>query len=491
MSNSGLTAQAPAGAMTEDVGQPGDQLARGVINTPHLVFFVVAAAAPLTALATNSPIAISFGGPGAAGAFLVAGIVLALFAVGFTAMSLFIKNAGAFYTYIAQGLGKPFGMGAAFLAVLSYNSIQISLYGAFAVFCHGTLLDLTGISIPWPALAFAAVAAVTFLGYCNITLNANILGVVLGLECLILAIVAVAILLAGGGPDGLTLAPFEPSQLIGPGMGAMFAFTFLSFIGFEATAIFSEEAQNPERTIPRATYIAIAFLALFYAFVVWAIVAGFGLEGAVKIATDNPTGMYFVAVEDYVGHWAKVTMEILVLTSLLAVLLAFHNAVARYQFALAREGVLPAIFARTHSRHRSPFVSSFSQSLLAVILIVPFWLSGADPFMDYYVPITTPGIYGVLALQILTAVAVIAFFARNRRGLSIWRTAIAPGLGAVGMTVVLCFAIGSIEVITGRTGIINWLLPLSAVAVFVIGVFAALRIRKTRPDVYARFGGSV
>ena len=47
--------------------------------------------------------------------------------------------------------------------------------------------------------------------------------------------------LNGGGADGLTLAPLSPSNLLTPGMGAMFAFTFLSFIGFEATAIFSEE----------------------------------------------------------------------------------------------------------------------------------------------------------------------------------------------------------------------------------------------------------
>ena len=45
-------------------------LAKNAIGMWHLVFFVVAAAAPLTALATNSPIAISFGGVGAAGAFI-------------------------------------------------------------------------------------------------------------------------------------------------------------------------------------------------------------------------------------------------------------------------------------------------------------------------------------------------------------------------------------------------------------------------------------
>ena len=49
-------------------------------------------------------------------------------------MSKYIHNAGAFYSYIARGLGKPAGLGAAALAVFSYNAIQIGLYGAFGYF---------------------------------------------------------------------------------------------------------------------------------------------------------------------------------------------------------------------------------------------------------------------------------------------------------------------------------------------------------------------
>lgn len=479
----------PASTTTPSETQHAGTLARGSINTPHLVFFVVAAAAPLTALATNSPIAIAFGGIGAAGAFLVAGIVLALFAAGFTAMSRYVKNAGSFYAYITRGLGRPVGMGSAFLAVLSYNSIQISLYGAFAVFANQTIKAFTGIDIPWPMLVLAAIILVTVLGYRNITLSANVLGIALAAEVLILAILAVAIVIQGGGPDGLTLAPFNPAALIGPGAGAMFAFTFLSFIGFEATAIFSEEAKVPARTIPRATYVAIGFLALFYAFVVWAVIVGFGLEGAVEEAKSDPVGMYFTAISQYVGPWAQIAMEILILTSLLAVLLAFHNAVARYQFSLAREHILPSALARTHPKHKSPWVSSLAQSVLAVIVVIPFWLVGADPYLDFYVPVTTPGIFGILALQALTAIAVIAYFAKDRRGMSIFRVYIAPALGAIGLLAVLWAAVLNIDVITARTDVaFNLFLATCGLVVFIAGVVIAFVVRRRRPSVYRGFG---
>ncbi|MGQ7864051.1 APC family permease [Pseudomonas sp. 32A] len=420
-------------------------------------------------------------------AYIVAGIVLGLFAAGFTAMSMFIKNAGAFYTYISRGLGRPVGLGAALLAVFSYNSLQIAIYGAFAVFAQKVFLDVLGLNVAWPLIVIIALIATTWLGVRNITLSANVLGVVLIAECTILIIVAAAILLKGGGPDGLSLAPLAPSHLFSPGMGAMFLFTFSTFIGFEATAIFSEEALSPEKTIPRATYIAIAFLAIFYAFIVWAIISGYGSVAAVAMANSDPTGMYFAAAEQYVGHWAKMTMEVFILLSMFACLLAFHNFVARYQFALAREGIFPKVFARTHPQYKSPWISSLFQSLLALLFIVPFWMAGADPFNDFFVPVTTPGIYGVLVLQVLTALAVMSFFRFDRHGLSLWRTLVAPALSAVVMGMILYFAVANVELITGKTGEINFWLPTSVPMVFVIGVVIAWQLKRRKSPRYERF----
>ena len=81
---------------------PGaDQLESGRLGVLDIVFFVVAAAAPLTVMAGVAPFAIQFNGLGAPGGYVFAGIVLTLFAVGFSAMARYVKNAGAFYAYIA------------------------------------------------------------------------------------------------------------------------------------------------------------------------------------------------------------------------------------------------------------------------------------------------------------------------------------------------------------------------------------------------------
>ena len=125
---------------------PEGALERNAVGVCDLVFFVVAAAAPLTVMAGVAPLAIGRGGIGAPGAYVLTGVVLALFAVGYTAMSRFIRNAGAFYVYISRGLGRTLGLGAAFLATFSYAAIGIGLYGAFAVFAETTFADLFGLT---------------------------------------------------------------------------------------------------------------------------------------------------------------------------------------------------------------------------------------------------------------------------------------------------------------------------------------------------------
>ena len=72
-----------------------NQLKRGAIGGIALVFLVIAAAAPLGASATNTPLIFMLGnGSAAAFDFLIIAVLLLLFSVGFTAMSTHITNAG-------------------------------------------------------------------------------------------------------------------------------------------------------------------------------------------------------------------------------------------------------------------------------------------------------------------------------------------------------------------------------------------------------------
>lgn len=472
------------GAPQQDEGPPG--LRPASLGVADIAFFVVSAAAPLTVMAGVAPLAIGVGGLGAPVGYLLAGATLALFAVGFTAMTRHVRHGGGFYAFITRGLGRPAGFGAATLALLAYNGMQIGVYGLLATGTRDALRALWGVEVPWPVIAFAGVFVIWFLGYRSIEFGAKVLGVLLFAETGILALLAGGVLLDGGA-QGLSLDSFTPDNVLVPGTGAVLSFAFAAFTGFESTAIYRNEARDPARTIPRATFIAVGFLGLFYAFSVWIVIQAFGSAHIVRAVTEDPLGLFFTATSRYVGDWAAALMHLFIVTSILASQLAFHNAINRYGLSLAREGVLPGSLGKVHPKHRSPYVAGLAQSALALLVVTGFVLAGADPYQQLLLWMNTPGMIGLLALQAITAVAVLRFFRRIPHEEGRLRTVVVPVAATVLMAGALWLVISRIDLITAAPFTTNVVLVLTVPAAFVLGAVLSLRIRRTRPEVYEGF----
>ncbi|MFJ8587141.1 APC family permease [Streptomyces sp. NPDC093595] len=437
-------------------------------------------------MAGVAPIAIVLGGIGAPAAYLLAGITLAVFAVGFTTMSRHVRGGGAFYACIARGLGTPAGIGAALLAVVAYNGMGIGLYGLLGSAGADTALALWGVDVPWPPLALAGLLLVWYGGHRSIDFGAKVLGVLLVAETGILVLLAGGVLLRGGA-DGLSAASLAPGNVFVPGTAAVLAFAFIAFTGFESTVIYRREARDPGRTIPRATCIAVCFLAVFYAFVVWAVIQAFGDARVVAAAADDPGGLFFSAITTYVGAWAADLMHVFIVTSVIASLLAFHNAVNRYCLALAEEGVLPARLAAVHPRHGSPYVAGAAQTALGLVVVLAFALAGADPYTQLLLWVNTPGGIGVMVLQLLASIAVPCYFRRVPHTEGVVRTLVAPVAAAVLLTAATGLVVSRIDAFTGASAAVNTALVAVVPGVFLLGVLLALRLRRGRPGVYARF----
>jgi amino acid transporter len=273
-----------------------------------------------------------------------------------------------------------------------------------------------------------------------------------------------------------------------PGTAAVLAFAFAAFTGFESTVIYRREARDPDRTVPRATYIAVAFLGLFYAFTVWIAIQSFGDAAVVKAAGSDPANLFFTAITTFVGGWAADLMHVFIVTSVIASLLAFHNAINRYALALADEGVLPRAVARIHPKHRSPYVAGLAQTVLGAVVVLGFWAAGADPYDQLLLWVNTPGMLGLMALQLLAALAVPFFFRRITHQEGTLRTVAAPVVATLLLAVAIALVATHINLFTGASPLINWILLAVAPAVFVLGLALAWRLRRSRPEVYARFG---
>ncbi|MFI1026924.1 APC family permease [Streptomyces sp. NPDC020951] len=461
-------------------------LRSGSLGTADIAFFVVSAAAPLTVMAGVAPLAILLGGIGAPAGYLIAGLTLAVFAVGFTTMSRHVKSGGAFYAYITRGLGRPVGIGAALLALIGYVGMEIGVYGLLGSAGRDTFQALFGADVPWLPIALVGLGVIWYGGYRSIDFGAKVLGVLLVAETGILLLLAAGVLVKGGA-HGLSGASFAPDNVLVSGTGVVLAFAFAAFTGFESTVIYRREARDPGRTVPRATYAAIGFLGLFYAFVVWIVIQAFGDAGVIAAAAKDPGGLFFSAITTYVGGWAADLMHVFIVTSVLASLLAFHNAINRYTLALAEEGVLPRALGRVHPRHRSPYAAGLAQTVLGAVVVLGFWAAGADPYGQLLLWVNTPGMIGLFVLQLLAAIAVPCYFRRVSHQEGVLRTVVAPVVAAVLLAGAIGLVVTHIDLFTGASDAVNTLLIALAPAVFVAGLGLAWWLRRERPLVYANF----
>ncbi|MFI7553553.1 APC family permease [Micromonospora sediminimaris] len=465
-------------------------LARGRLGIPSVVFFVIAAAAPLTVIAGGATTGYAVTGvTGIPVAYLLVAAVLALFAVGYVAMSRRIVNAGAFYTYVTRGLGRPAGVGAAMVALLAYNAMQIGLYGGAGAVTAQFLNDRYGWQLTWWICALAVWAIVTVLGVARIDLNGRVLAVVLIAECAV-ALTFDAIMLTHPADGTVSFDTLAPTHLVAAGIGAALVTAITGFVGFEGTVAFSEETKDPRRTIARATYIAVAVTGLLYGLSAWAMSVATGPDRIVEAARTDGTDLIFNLVAPHLSQSVITVARVLFITSLFAALLSFHHTVARYLFALGRERVLPAVFGRTSRRTGAPKVGSLVQSGLAFAVLVGYALAGADPIVHLFFWITVTGGLGVLILMALTSAAVIGFFTRTTHTEGPWRSVIAPAAATLALGGILTVTLREFATLLGVApdSPLRWAFPTAYAAAAALGIAWALILRTTRPDVYAAIG---
>ncbi|BCJ61572.1 amino acid permease [Micromonospora endophytica] len=464
-------------------------LARGRLGIPSVVFFVIAAAAPLTVVAGGATTGYAVTGvTGIPVSYLVVAAVLALFAVGYVAMSRRIVNAGAFYTYVTRGLGRPAGVGAAMIALVAYNAMQIGLYGGAGA-VTAQFLNRYGWHLTWWICALAVWAIVAGLGVARIDLNGRVLAVVLVAECVV-ALTFDAIMINHPADGTISFDTLAPSHVFAAGIGAALVTAITGFVGFEGTVVFSEETKDPRRTIARATYIAVAVTGLLYGLSAWAMSVATGPDHIVEAARADGTDLIFNLVSPYLSQSVITVARVLFITSLFAALLSFHHTVARYLFALGRERVLPAVFGQTSRRTGAPKVGSLVQSGLAFAVLVGYALAGADPIVHLFFWIAVSGGLGVLILMTITSAAVIGFFARITHTEGPWRSRIAPGIATLALGGILTVTLREFATLLGvePDSPLRWAFPAAYAAAALLGIVWALVLRSTNPDVYAAIG---
>ncbi|MFJ7345063.1 APC family permease [Streptomyces sp. NPDC101110] len=467
------------------------------LGTGGLLLSVLAATAPLMVVAGVMPTTFAVMGiVGQPLLFVLLGVVLILFSVGYAEMSRHVHNAGAFYAYISRGLGATAGAGAALVALVAYNALQVGIYGIFGFEVSGLLATYADVQIAWWIPALVAALAVGLLGWLKIDVNARVLGVLLVIEVLLVVIFDVAAL-ADPGKEGLSLHAFNPDTLTGSGVGTALCFCIAAFLGFEQAPVYAEETSRPHVLVPRVMFLAVGGVAVFFALSSWALTVATGPGAVVGTARKQSAGLLFFLTDSRLGGTFTDVLHVLFVTGMFAALLSFHNVVARYAFAMGREGLLPAAFGRTSGSSGAPGTGSLLQTVVAVLVVAAFAVADDNPAGDPTAPVLqlftwfgNIGALGVIVLMAAASLSVVVFFVRRgAAGAQAWRL-VTSALAGIALLVIAGYTVKDFEVLVGAgpDSSLSWVLPGIIGLAALAGVVLGLVLRARAPERHARIG---
>lgn len=437
------------------------------LTTVKVVALVLAGVAPLTPIVSNIPLATMLGGPSITGMYLVSGVILLCFSVGYAEMASRLKNVEGLWTFIRAGLGGSAAGGGAWIALLGYFAILAGALGAGGYFYNTIIDDKLGINLPWFGYAVALMALCGFLASRQIDFSVRVVGILVTCEVLVIVVLALAIVFSRG-LAAFPLGAFSWSTLSEGSPGVVLMYAALSFTAFEAASLYAAESRDPQRTIPRSIVAAVSIITVFYVLCSWILLGAMGVSSAQAESTKQGGALLFNLADQYGGAALEDALSLLLLTSLFAVTLGLTNIAARNVRVLSSENLLPAWIGVLEKRTGAPRRAAFALSALVVVVVGVLGLIGADPYAEIGGAFFGLGAVSIVGAQFMTSVAALVYLHRGGLRHPV-RHRVLPAIGSIGLLVVLVLILSEFSSITGKTEWYYSGLPYVALAVLVGG----------------------
>jgi len=423
-----------------------DTSLRRVMGVPSLVIFGLAYMVPLTVFTTYGLVAVTTGGH-VPTAYLVTLVAMLFTALSYAALVKAFPRAGSAYTYARRAFGGHVGFLTGWSLMIDYLLLPLINYVLMGIYLNA---QLPGIP-PW-VFALAGVLLITGLNIVGITVVRNANLVLVGLQLVFAAVfVACGVLHVLQNPGVSLLQPLYDAGLTFPGLLAGAAMLALSFLGFDAISTLSEEARDPQRTVPRAIILTTIIGGLI--FTVVAYVSTLVIPNVADL--ENPDAAANQIMEVAAGRWLELFFLIAYIAGCIAAALASQASVSRILFAMGRDGVLPAFFARLSKRYRTPIGAAIFVGVVSLAALVADLNTVASLIS-----------FGALAAFSLVNLAVIKHFLldERRRGAgAVFRFGVLPAFGFA-LTAWLWFSLSPLALTVGLVWIgvgIVWLAVLT------------------------------
>jgi basic amino acid/polyamine antiporter, APA family len=142
------------------------------------------------------------------------------------------------------------------------------------------------------------------------------------------------------------------------------AIVFFAFLGFDVVATMAEETKNPSRDVPIGIFGSLAICTLLYC-AVTVVLTGMQHFHDIDAADPAPLATAFTSIgHDTIANIIAIGAAIGIIVVVMILLLGQ----ARVAFAMARDGLLPTVFAKVHPTFRTPYVVTATVGVLVALL---------------------------------------------------------------------------------------------------------------------------
>ncbi len=324
---------------------------------------------PVFSAALILPLMVGAGATGE-GAGVATPVAVILAAIGIFAIGWMIATyakrihaAGALYDYASHGFGERVG----FYAGWVYYWGTMALTAAIPLIIGGITYGLLHDDIGWKStppywviglIYCAGLFCLLYFGV-HISTRAQLILVVVSVT-VVLGFFLYVIAKGGAGGNSNSIKPFLPSSSEGGWSGIFYGVLYgiLIFTGFETAANLAEETAEPKKSIPRAIFLAIIVVGVYYVIVAYAQDIGFGLKSGDWVASIASGPLFVLGSKDGFGsvNFDRL-LQLIVILDIIAVGLGTAVATSRGFFAMARDRRIPAVLAKVSQKHGTPVAS--------------------------------------------------------------------------------------------------------------------------------------
>lgn len=384
--------------------------------------------------------AAEYAGPGIMISFVITGFLCGFVALCYAELASMLPVSGSAYSYSYASMGEfvawfmglllvlEYGLAAATVAV-GWSSYVVSLLHDFGIHvppelsaapgvavCEGTQVVAHGVvNVP----AIVAIVAITGLLVLGIQESATANNIVVMIK---LSVVIAFIGVGAFFVDTANWSPLIPEQVPPPpegtergwladilralgdvlsgqntsrygltGLVTAAATIFFAYLGFEAVSTAGSESRNPARDMPIGIIGSLLICTVLY------ILTSAVLVGIVPYAELDDPAPIAMAVNRIGLPWFAILVKIGAIAGISSVMLVLLYGQTRIFYTMARDGLLPPVFARVHPRYRTPWIDT---------LIVGFVAACFAGFMslDSLAALTNVGSLSAFAMVCLTVV---------------------------------------------------------------------------------------